>query len=68
MQTTSQKQLIILGTRLSFKKQLETVPCNINRTMGLIRKLQNLLPKTALITLYKAFVCPHLDYRDIIYD
>ena len=36
--------------------------------MGLIRKLKNLLPRTALITLYKAFVCPHLDYSDILYD
>ena len=36
--------------------------------IGLICKLQNLLPRTALITLYKAFVRPHLDYDDIIYD
>ena len=42
--------------------------CKINKTIGLIRKLQNLLPRTALITLYKAFVRPHLDYGDIIYD
>ena len=42
--------------------------CKINKTIGLIRMLQNLLPRTALIILYKAFVCPHLDYGDIIYD
>ena len=42
--------------------------CKINETIGLARKLQNLLPRIALITLYKAFVCPHLDYGDIIYD
>ena len=36
--------------------------------MGLIRNLQNLLPRTAVITLYKAFVRPHLDYRDTLYD
>ena len=30
--------------------------------------MQNLLLKTALITLYKAFVCTHLNYGDIIYD
>ena len=69
IQTTSQKHLgIILDTRLSFEKHLETVLCKINKTIGLIHKLQNLLPRTALITLYKAFVCPHLDYGDIIYD
>ena len=42
--------------------------CKINKTIGLIRKLQNLLPTTALITLQKAFVRPHLDYGHIIYD
>ena len=69
IQTTSQKHLgIILDTRLSFEKLLETVLCKINKTIGLIRKLQNLLPRTALIALYKVFVRPHLDYGDIIYD
>ena len=69
IQTTSQKHLgIILDTRLSFEKHLETVLCKINKTIGLICKLQTLLPRTALITLYKPFVPPHLDYGDIIYD
>ena len=40
----------------------------INKTLGLFRKLQNLLPKSTLITIYKAFVRPHLDYGDILYD
>ena len=39
MQTTSQKHLgIIVDTRLSFEKHLETVLCKINKTIGLIRK------------------------------
>ena len=33
-----------------------------------MRKLQNLLLRTALITLHKVFVCLQLDYDDIIYD
>ena len=32
------------------------------------RKLKNLLPRSALITLHKTFVRPHLDYGDIVYD
>ena len=40
----------------------------INKTFGLLRKLQNLLPRTTLIMVYKAFVRPHLDYGDILYD
>ena len=31
-----------------------------NITLGLLRKLQNLLPRFALITIYKAFVRPHI--------
>ena len=38
------------------------------KTRGLLRKLQNLLPRAALITIYKAFSRPHLDYGDILYD
>ena len=44
------------------------VTTKINKTIGLLRKLQNLLPRTALIKIYKAFVRPHLDYGDILYD
>ena len=53
---------------MSFEKHLETVLCKINKMMSLIRKLQNLLPRTALVTLHKAFVRPHIDYGNIIYD
>ena len=47
------------------KKEIKL--CKINKTISLIRKLQNLLPRSALITFYKAFVRPHLDYGDILY-
>ena len=36
--------------------------------MGLMRKLQNNLLRPALITIYKAFVKPHVAYGDLIYD
>ena len=69
IQATPQKHIdIILEIRLFFEKYLEKVYCKINKTIGLIRKLQNLLPVSALITLYKAFVRPHLDHGDILYD
>ena len=69
MQAPSHEHLgIILETRLSFEKHLETVLCKINKTIGLIRKLQNLFTRSALITLHKAFVRRHLDYGVILYD
>ena len=33
-----------------------------------IKKLSNVLPRKSLITIYKSFVRPHLDYGDMIYD
>ena len=34
----------------------------------MIKKLSNTLPRDALLTIYKSFVTPHLDYGDTIYD
>ena len=44
------------------------VSLKISKTLGLLRKLHNLLPRSALITIYKAFVRPYFDYGDILYD
>ena len=34
----------------------------------IIKTLSNVLPRKSLITIYKSFVRPHLDYGDLIYD
>ena len=39
-----------------------------SKTLGLFRKLHNLLLQFTLITIHKAFVRPYLDYGDILYD
>ena len=36
--------------------------------IGLIRRLSINLLRNALLTIYKSFVRPHLDYGDILYD
>ena len=38
------------------------------KTMRLLRKLQHLLPLSALLTIYEALLRPHFDYGDIIYE
>ena len=40
----------------------------VSKTIGLLRKLQNILPREPLLIIYKSFVRPHLDYGDVIYD
>ena len=50
---------------------LISVQSKTNKTIGLLRKLQNTLPRQALYILsctYNAFGRPHLDYGDILYD
>ena len=37
------------------------------RGVGVIKKLSNDVPKNALLTIYKSFVRPNLDYGDIFY-
>ena len=68
-QSIYQKHLgLILDSKLTFENHVNMVTTKINKTIGLLRKLKNLLPRTALIKIYKAFVRPHLDYGDILYD
>ena len=38
------------------------------KTIGLLLKLQDALPRTSFITIFKPFIRPHLDYGGIIYD
>ena len=35
--------------------------------MVIIKKSKDVLPNNALLTIYKTFVRPHLDYEDILY-
>ena len=51
----------------TFCKHLMMLTLKTKNVMGLLRKLQNLFRRSTLITIYKAFVRPHLDYGDIIY-
>ena len=66
-QTISQKHLgVILNLKLTFEDHLLNVFKTVNRTIGLMRKLQSVLPRITLVTIYKAFVRPHLGYGDIM--
>ena len=40
----------------------------VNKTIGQLRKLQNILPRGLPLTIYKSFIGPQLDYSDIIHD
>ena len=66
-QTNSQKYFgITLDLKPTFEEHLLNVFKTVNRTIGLMRKLQSVLPRITLVTIYKAFVRPHLGYGDIM--
>ena len=68
-QTNFQKHLEMqFDKKLNFKECLSKVESKVNNTIGIIRKLQNVLPRSAFLTIYKSLIRPHLDYGDIIYD
>ena len=67
--TTYQKHLgLFLDEKLNFNVHVKEKIAKANRSIGLIKKLQNNLPRQALLTIYKSFIRPLLDYGDIIYD
>ena len=57
---------MICDSKLSFHEHLKSVSKKISKTVGLLQKFQGTLPRTSLITIYKLFARPHLDYGDII--
>ena len=59
---------MILDNRLNFQEHLKNIQNKINKTVGLLQKLQHILPREQLLTIYKSFVKPYLDYGDVIYD
>ena len=59
---------LTLDEKLSFTNCIND---KINKTLkgvGLLRKLSTLLPRQSLLTIYKSFIRPQLDYGDVIYD
>ena len=59
---------IILDNQLKFDDHIKMVFRKISKTISLLRKLHNFLPRAVLITICKAFFRHHPDYGDILYD
>ena len=39
-----------------------------NKDIGIIKRLSNTLPRNSLLTIYKSFIRPHLNYCNLVYD
>ena len=68
-QDTTQKHLgLTLDHKLTFQYHANEKIKKAMKGIGLLRKLQSILPRTSLLTIYKSFIRPHLDYGDVVYD
>ena len=68
-QTPYQKHLsMLLHDKSHFGKHLKYITNKVNKFIGLLHKVQMIIPRRSLITIYKSFIRPHLDYGDIIFD
>ena len=67
--SSNQKHLgLTLDSKLSFNEHINNKIHQANKDLGLLRKLQTILPRNSLLTTYKSFIRPLLDYADVIYD
>ena len=68
-QVSSQEHLgFMLSASLTFDKHIKAITSKFSKSIGLLRKLNNRLPRSPLTTIYKSFVRPHLDYGDVIFN
>ena len=59
---------MLLDVQLDFQGHLKNIYSKFNKTIRLLHKLNNTLPRLPLLTIYKSFIRPDLDYGDVIYD
>ena len=68
-QCNSQKHLgLFLDKQLDFNEHIDKRIVICNKLIGSFKCLSSLLPRKSLLTIYKSFIRPHLEYSDILYD
>ena len=68
-QVQLQKHLgLFLDLKLSFDEHIPCILIKTRKIIGLMRKLQLIIPRAALLTIYKSVLRLHLDHGDVIYD
>ena len=57
-----------LDPKLDFLEHLQNIQTKVNKSTVLLRKLQTILPRQKLLTIYKVFIRPHINHGDTKYD
>ena len=55
-------------SNLSYEHHIKSIFNKVNKVIALFCKFQLIFLRHSLITIYKTFIRPHLDYGDVIYD
>ena len=64
-----QKHLrLILDSKLDFNEHIDNKINKCNKIIGVMKRLSLILSRKSLLTIYKFFIRPNLEYADIIYD
>ena len=58
----------MLDSNLSNNYHIKSILTKVNKTIGISRKFQLIVPRHSLITIHKTIIRPYLDYGDVIYD
>ena len=58
----------MLDLKLTFNEHIHHILSQANKSIGLLRKCQPVLPRSSLLTTYKTFIRSHFDYANVVYD
>ena len=53
--------------KLNFSEHIKNITNKISKTIGLLRKFQQIFPRSSFLTIRKTFIRSQLAYVDIIY-
>ena len=58
----------MLDEKLTFNDHITSKLTTVNKLTSTLRKLYHYMPRDSLVTIYKSFIRPHLDYADAVFD
>ena len=60
--------IVFLDEKWNFTNHIKENNSKAHKSIGILKKLYNVLPSNSLITIYKSFMRPHIDYDAVILD
>ena len=54
--------------QIKVQEHIKNILSKVNKTIGLLQKLENILPQLPLLAISESFIRHNLDYGDVIYD